>query len=112
MEEITKVATTVDHLTPEERNLFAGGFGGMIVHKRNSYKRLSKIELEDETRANEENLRLVGEYKARVKKEIMDIWHKVTTILNHNLIPSIQTARAASIPSIQIAQAVVHFYTM
>ncbi|KAK4374037.1 hypothetical protein RND71_004714 [Anisodus tanguticus] len=82
------VATMDVELTVEERNLFSVGYKNVVGSRRASWRILSSIELKEESRGNEQNVKRIQEYRKKVESELTDICNNIMTVIDEHLIPS------------------------
>merc|ERR1712093_116935 len=67
VEAMKKVATTDVELTVEERNLLSVAYKNVIGARRASWRIISSIEQKEETKGNEEHVKMIKEYRRKVE---------------------------------------------
>ncbi|OVA18895.1 14-3-3 protein [Macleaya cordata] len=83
-----KVAKLDLELTVEERNLLSVGYKNVIGARRASWRIMSSIEQKEESKANEQNVKLIKGYRQKVEEELSKICNDILTIIDEHLIPS------------------------
>lgn len=83
-----KVAKLDLELTVEERNLLSVGYKNVIGARRASWRIMSSIEQKEESKGNENNVKLIKGYRQKVEEELSKICHDILTIIDEHLIPS------------------------
>ncbi|KAJ8637399.1 hypothetical protein MRB53_011666 [Persea americana] len=88
VESMKKVAKLDLELTVEERNLLSVGYKNVIGARRASWRIMSSIEQKEESKGNEQNVKLIKGYRQKVEEELSKICHDILTIIDEHLIPS------------------------
>lgn len=89
MVEFMKNVAKLDvELTVEERNLLSVGYKNVIGARRASWRILSSIEQKEENKGNEQNVKWIKEYRAKVEEELTKICNDILSIIDEHLIPS------------------------
>ncbi|KAF9616992.1 hypothetical protein IFM89_033062 [Coptis chinensis] len=89
MVECTKKIAKLDlELTVEERNLLFVGYKNVIGACRASWCIMSSIEQKEESKGNEQNVKLIKNYRSKVEEELSMICIDILTIIDEHLIPS------------------------
>jgi 14-3-3 protein epsilon len=86
-----KVSKTDTQLSVDERNLLSVAYKNVIGSRRTSCRILSSIEQKEESKGNEQHVRLIKEYRKQVEKELGDICSEILSLLDQSLIPSSTT---------------------
>ncbi|KAJ6804789.1 14-3-3 protein 7-like isoform X1 [Iris pallida] len=88
VEYMKNVAKLDLELTVEERNLLSVGYKNVIGARRASWRIMSSIEQKEESKGNEQNVRLIKGYRQKVEEELTKICNDILTIIDKHLIPS------------------------
>ena len=91
VEAMKKVAEMKVELTVEERNLLSVAYKNVIGARRASWRIVSSIEQKEESKGNEEHVKLIKEYREKVESELTKIADDVLDVLDKDLIPSAST---------------------
>ncbi|KAK3042318.1 hypothetical protein RJ639_002364 [Escallonia herrerae] len=83
-----KVAKLDVELTIEERNLLSVGYKNVIGARRASWRIMSSIEQKEESKGNEQNVKLIKGHRQKVEEELFKICSDILTIIDKHLIPS------------------------
>ncbi|KAF8399583.1 hypothetical protein HHK36_015450 [Tetracentron sinense] len=83
-----KVAKLDLDLTVEERNLLSVGYKNVIGARRASWRIMSSIEQKEESKGNEQNVKLIKGYCQKVEEELAKICNDILTIIDEHLIPT------------------------
>lgn len=83
-----KVAILDVELTVEERNLLSVGYKNVIGARRASWRIMSSIEQKEESKGNEQNVKLIKGYRQKVEDELSKICSDILSIIDKHLIPS------------------------
>ncbi|XP_077422104.1 tyrosine 3-monooxygenase/tryptophan 5-monooxygenase activation protein, epsilon polypeptide 1 [Vanacampus margaritifer] len=75
-------------LTVEERNLLSVAYKNVIGARRASWRIISSIEQRDESKGEEEKLKMVREYRKTVEDELKSICGDILEALEKHLLPS------------------------
>ncbi|KAG5629502.1 hypothetical protein H5410_001219 [Solanum commersonii] len=94
VESMKKVAKLDAELTVEERNLLSVGYKNVIGARRASWRIMSSIEQKEESKGNENNVKLIKGYRQKVEEELSKICHDILEIIDKHLIPSSGTGEA------------------
>ncbi|KAF4367886.1 hypothetical protein F8388_022790 [Cannabis sativa] len=89
-----KLAKLDVELTVEERNLLSVGYKNVIGARRASWRIMSSIEQKEESKGNENNVKLIKEYRQKVEDELSKICSDILTIIDEHLIPSSASGEA------------------
>ncbi|XP_074329465.1 14-3-3-like protein GF14 iota [Apium graveolens] len=89
-----KVAKLDVELTVEERNLLSVGYKNVIGARRASWRIMSSIEQKEESKGNEQNVKLIKGYRQKVEDELSNICNDILSIIDKNLIPSSASGEA------------------
>ncbi|CAA0822499.1 14-3-3-like protein GF14 iota [Striga hermonthica] len=88
VESMKRIAELDVELTVDERNLLSVGYKNVIGARRASWRILSSIEQKEETKGNENNVKLIKGYRHKVEEELSKICRDILSVLDKNLIPS------------------------
>lgn len=94
VESMKKVAQLDVELTVEERNLLSVGYKNVIGARRASWRIMSSIEQKEESKGNENNVKLIKDYRKKVEEELTKICNDILSIIDKNLIPSSKSGEA------------------
>ena len=94
VEAMKKVAELKVELTVEERNLLSVAYKNVIGARRASWRIVSSIEQREESKGNEEHVKIIKEYREKVESELTKIADDVLDVLDKDLIPSAGTAES------------------
>ncbi|KAG8473154.1 hypothetical protein CXB51_035097 [Gossypium anomalum] len=94
VESMKKVAKLDCELTVEERNLLSVGYKNVIGARRASWRIMSSIEQKEESKGNEENVKLIKGYRRKVEEELSNICTDILSIIDKHLIPSSSSGEA------------------
>lgn len=94
VESMKKVAKLDVELTVEERNLLSVGYKNVIGARRASWRIMSSIEQKEESKGNEQNVKLIKGYRQKVEEELSKICSDILEIIDKHLIPSAGTGEA------------------
>nr|XP_010320874.3 14-3-3-like protein GF14 iota [Solanum lycopersicum] len=94
VESMKKVAKLDVELTVEERNLLSVGYKNVIGARRASWRIMSSIEQKEESKGNEQNVKLIKGYRQKVEEELSKICSDILDIIDKHLIPSAGTGEA------------------
>ncbi|KAK9707175.1 hypothetical protein RND81_07G177700 [Saponaria officinalis] len=88
MVECMKTIAKLDvELTVEERNLLSVGYKNVIGARRASWRIMSSIEQKEESKGNENNVKLIKEYRQKVEDELTKICQDILAIIDAHLVP-------------------------
>ncbi|XP_020274673.1 14-3-3 protein 7-like isoform X2 [Asparagus officinalis] len=90
-----KVAKLDTELTVEERNLLSVGYKNVIGARRASWRIMSSIEQKEESKGNEQNVKLIKSYRQKVEEELTKICNDILAIIDKHLIPSSGTGESS-----------------
>ncbi|KAL6566439.1 Growth-regulating factor 12 [Orobanche gracilis] len=88
VESMKKVAELDVELSVDERNLLSVGYKNVIGARRASWRILSSIEQKEDSKGNENNVKLIKGYCRKVEDELSKICHDILSVLDKHLIPS------------------------
>ena len=91
MKKVTELGV---ELSVEERNLLSVAYKNVIGARRASWRIISSIEQKEESKGNEDKLKLTKEYRCQVEKELRDICNDVLAVLDKHLIPTAATGES------------------
>ncbi|XP_049364893.1 LOW QUALITY PROTEIN: 14-3-3-like protein GF14 iota [Solanum verrucosum] len=94
VESMKNVAKLDVELTVEERNLLSVGYKNVIGARRASWRIMSSIEQKEESKGNEQNVKLIKGYRQKVEEELSKICSDILEIIDKHLIPSAGTGEA------------------
>ncbi|KAK9066909.1 hypothetical protein SSX86_014233 [Deinandra increscens subsp. villosa] len=96
VEFMEKVAKTVDveELTVEERNLLSVAYKNVIGARRASWRIISSIEQKEESRGNEDHVKLIKDYRATIETELSKICDGILGLLDSHIVPSASSAES------------------
>ncbi|KAL3511057.1 hypothetical protein ACH5RR_030458 [Cinchona calisaya] len=94
VESMKQVAKLDVELTVEERNLLSVGYKNVIGARRASWRIMSSIEQKEESKGNEQNVKLIKDYRHKVEGELSQICSDILTIIDKHLIPSSASGEA------------------
>ncbi|MQM17845.1 hypothetical protein Taro_050825, partial [Colocasia esculenta] len=95
VESMKKVAKLDVELTIEERNLLSVGYKNVIGARRASWRIMSSIEQKEESKGNEQNVKLIKGYRQKVEDELTKICNDILAIIDEHLIPSSGSAESS-----------------
>ncbi|GER40573.1 14-3-3-like protein, partial [Striga asiatica] len=96
VESMKRIAELDVELTVDERNLLSVGYKNVIGARRASWRILSSIEQKEETKGNENNVKLIKGYRHKVEEELSKICRDILSVLDKNLIPSSGSGEATA----------------
>lgn len=88
VESMKNVARLDLDLTVEERNLLSVGYKNVIGARRASWRIMSSIEQKEESKGNDQNVKLIKSYRQKVEEELAKICNDILTVIDKHLIPS------------------------
>ncbi|KAE9454015.1 hypothetical protein C3L33_14129, partial [Rhododendron williamsianum] len=94
VESMKTVAKLDVELTVEERNLLSVGYKNVIGARRASWRIMSSIEQKEESKGNENNVKLIKSYRQKVEEELSKICNDILTIIDKHLVPSSNSGEA------------------
>ncbi|KAL6762835.1 14-3-3 protein [Haematococcus lacustris] len=94
--EMNKVAKLVhdQELSVEERNLLSVAYKNVIGARRTSWRTISSIEQEEESKGNGDYVQIIRTYGKLVEKELDDICTSILQLLDEHLIPTASTGES------------------
>lgn len=95
VEAMKKVAKLDLELTVEERNLLSVGYKNVIGARRASWRIMSSIEQKEESKGNENNVKLIKGYRQKVEEELTKICNDILSIIDEHLIPASSTGESS-----------------
>lgn len=88
MVECMKTVAKLDvELTVEERNLLSVGYKNVIGARRASWRIMSSIEQKEESKGNDNNVKLIKGYRQKVEDELAKICQDILDIIDSHLVP-------------------------
>ena len=81
-------------LTVEERNLLSVGYKNVIGARRASWRIMSSIEQKEESKGNENIVKLIKGYRQKVEEELTKICGDILSIIDKHLVPHSSSAEA------------------
>ncbi|XVE85755.1 hypothetical protein DITRI_Ditri17bG0116400 [Diplodiscus trichospermus] len=94
VESMKQVAKLNCELTVEERNLLSVGYKNVIGARRASWRIMSSIEQKEESKGNEDNVKLIKGYRQKVEEELSKICTDILEIIDKHLVPSSSSGEA------------------
>lgn len=94
IESMNNVAKLDVELTIEERNLLSVGYKNVIGARRASWRIMSSIEQKEESKGNENNVKLIKGYRKNVEDELTKICSDILSIIDQHLIPSAKSGES------------------
>ncbi|XP_073314659.1 14-3-3-like protein GF14 iota [Primulina huaijiensis] len=94
VESMKKVAKLDVELSVDERNLLSVGYKNVIGARRASWRIMSSIEQKEEAKGNENNVKLIKDYRQKVEDELSKICYDILSVIDKHLIPSSGSAEA------------------
>ncbi|KAK6133892.1 hypothetical protein DH2020_032353 [Rehmannia glutinosa] len=94
VESMKKVAKLDVELSVDERNLLSVGYKNVIGARRASWRIMSSIEQKEESKGNENNVKLIKDYRQKVEDELSKICYDILSVIDKHLIPSSGTGEA------------------
>ncbi|KAK8964276.1 14-3-3-like protein GF14 iota [Platanthera guangdongensis] len=94
VESMKNVAKLDVELTVEERNLLSVGYKNVIGARRASWRIMSSIEQKEESKGNENNVKLLKGYRQQVEEELTKICNDILSIIDEHLIPSARSGES------------------
>jgi len=88
VEAMKRVASMDVELTVEERNLLSVAYKNVIGARRASWRIITSIEQKEENKGNENHVRRIKEYRAKVENELTNICSDIVNVLDQHLIPT------------------------
>ncbi|WOL07750.1 14-3-3-like protein GF14 iota [Canna indica] len=86
-ERMKQVAKLNVELTAEERNLLSVGYKNAIGARRASWRIMSSIELKEESKGNEQNVKQIKDYRQKIEEELTKMCDDILAIIDQHLIP-------------------------
>lgn len=81
-------------LSVEERNLFSVAYKNMVASRRAAWRIVSSIEQKEEGKKNEENVKLVKDYRGKIEAELEGVCKRILGLLEDHLVPSAVASEA------------------
>ncbi|KAJ0795933.1 putative 14-3-3 protein [Helianthus annuus] len=91
MVEFMEKVSETDELTVEERNLLSVAYKNVIGARRASWRIISSIEQKEESRGNEDHVKVIKEYRAKIEAELTRVCEGILKLLDSRLIPKAST---------------------
>jgi 14-3-3 protein epsilon len=88
VEAMKKVAALGVELTVEERNLLSVAYKNVLGAIRPAWRVLTSIEQKEESKGNENNVRIIKEYLKKLELERYTICKDILSVIDQHLIPS------------------------
>lgn len=88
MKSMRKVCEHDVELSEEERELLATGYKNVMGTKRASLRIISFIERNEDSKGNNQNVKLIKEKKEMVKNEFLNVCNDMLSLIDSHLIPS------------------------
>jgi 14-3-3 protein epsilon len=85
---MTAVSSTDQELSVEERNLLSVAYKNAVGSRRAAWRTISSTEAREASKGNNELATAVGQYRAKIEKELQDICQNILQLLDKNLIPA------------------------
>ncbi|KAI7753395.1 hypothetical protein M8C21_030991 [Ambrosia artemisiifolia] len=85
VEFVEKVSET-DELSLEECNLLSVAYKNVIGARRASWRIISSIEQKEESRGNEDHVKVIKDYKAKIEAELTRICDGILKLLDSRLV--------------------------
>lgn len=82
-----KVAKLDVELSVDERNLLSVGYKNVIGARRASWRIMSSIEQKEESKGNENNVKLIKNYRQKVEDELAKICEDILSVIDKHLLP-------------------------
>jgi len=89
MKQVAHLSTA--DLTVEERNLLSVAYKNVIGSRRASLRIITSIEQKEQSKNNQHQASMVGDYRRNVEKELGEICRDVLDVLEKALVPKAQT---------------------
>lgn len=83
-----KVISLSKVLSVEERNLLSIAYKNIVGARRASWRIVASIEQREESRASEEQVLLINNYRQKIEKELQETCEDILGLLDRDLIPS------------------------
>ncbi|KAK9054221.1 hypothetical protein SSX86_025299 [Deinandra increscens subsp. villosa] len=93
MEKVVKIVDA-EELTVEERNLLSVAYKNVIGARRASWRIISSIEQKEESRGNEDHVKLIKDYRSTIETELSKICDGILALLDSHLVPSASSAES------------------
>nr|XP_043639986.1 14-3-3 protein 2 [Erigeron canadensis] len=88
MEKVVTSLSETEELTVEERNLLSVAYKNVIGARRASWRIISSIEQKEESRGNEDHVKAIKEYRAKIEKELNEICDGILKLIDAKLVPN------------------------
>ncbi|KAG5381228.1 hypothetical protein BRARA_G03575 [Brassica rapa] len=90
VEFMEKVSAAIDgdELTVEERNLLSVAYKNVIGARRASWRIISSIEQKEESRGNDDHVKAIRDYRAKIETELSGICDGILKLLDDRLVPA------------------------
>lgn len=86
VESMKSVATMEQELSVEERNLLSVAYKNVIGARRASWRIVSSIEQKEESKGNENHVKMIQDYKKKIEGELSKVCDDVLKVLDDFLI--------------------------
>jgi len=94
VENMKNVASADQELSVEERNLLSVAYKNVIGARRASWRIVTSIEQKEESKGNEQQVKLIKEYREKIENELGKICEDILEVLDKHLIPSAQSGES------------------
>ncbi|RMX71115.1 hypothetical protein D0869_15963 [Hortaea werneckii] len=94
VENMKAVASADQELSVEERNLLSVAYKNVIGARRASWRIVTSIEQKEESKGNEQQVKLIKEYREKIENELAKICEDILEVLTKHLIPSAQSGES------------------
>ncbi|KAI7107239.1 14-3-3 protein, partial [Hortaea werneckii] len=94
VENMKAVASADQELSVEERNLLSVAYKNVIGARRASWRIVTSIEQKEESKGNEQQVKLIKEYREKIENELAKICEDILEVLTRHLIPSAQSGES------------------
>ncbi|KAI5966252.1 BMH1 [Candida pseudojiufengensis] len=89
-----EVASAEKELSVEERNLLSVAYKNVIGARRASWRIVSSIEQKEESKGNDQQVKLIRDYRAKIEAELSKICEDILEVLTNHLIGSAQSGES------------------
>jgi len=91
MKSMRKVCELDIELSEEERDLLTTGYKNVMEAKRVSLRVISSIEKMEDSKGNDQNVKLIKGQQEMVKYEFFNVCNDILSLIDSHLIPSTTT---------------------
>jgi len=92
MKRVAASAAKDGELSVEERNLLSVAYKNVVGSRRAAWRILSSLKQKEQSKGNEDHVKKIDEYKAKIEKELNDICTEIIHSLDQQLVPSSSSA--------------------